>query len=243
MVRRKSIMIETEVDSQTVDQLTNIDVGEMHRKRKIVEDDFEMTMRRILQEAKEAELQRPGEVIGNEHKLFSVRETHRYLNENGIKISLRTLCGRIERGSIPFIKVGRKRYIPKKVLEDLIATKSRYYSIRDAFKTYSKQNRNVSFRSFAGRIEKGTIPSVKFGTRRLIPVEVVESLSHIDRNYLSVNQTVDELDKSGVGLRRNALERRLDRGRIPHEKVGGKRYIHKDVVRELIDKEKAIQSA
>ncbi|MBU0527344.1 helix-turn-helix domain-containing protein [Candidatus Micrarchaeota archaeon] len=242
MVRRKSIMIETEVDSQTVDQLTTMDVEQMHKKRKIVEDDFEMTMRRIVRDAKNSEIQRPGEIIGDEHKLFSVKETHRYLNENDIGISLRTLCGRIERGSIPFIKVGRKRYIPKKVLEDMLATKSRYYSIRDAFQTYSKQNRNVSFRSFAGRIEKGTIPSVKFGTRRLIPVEVVESLTHIDRNYLSVNQTIDEIYKSGIGLRRNALERRLDRGRIPHEKVGGKRYIHKDVVRELIDKERVLRS-
>jgi hypothetical protein len=45
----------------------------------------------------------------------------------------------------------------------------------------------------------------------------------------------------GIKIKRNAFERRLDRGRVPHVKVGGRRFIHEDVLGELVDKEVSLR--
>jgi hypothetical protein len=166
-----------------------------------------------------------------------VRSAYDYLKNSGVFISFRAFGGRIERGTIPFVKVGRKRYIPKSVLDDITSTKSEFYTVKEAFEEYKKANQRINFRAFIGRIEKGSIPSVKFGTRRLVPKDAVEALTHISNNYFSVSQAIKELHKNSIKLKRNAFERRLDRGRIPHVKVGGRRFIHEDVMRELTEKE------
>jgi hypothetical protein len=113
--------------------------------------------------------------------------------------------------------------------------------VKEAFEEYRKSNPRINFRAFIGRIEKGSIPSVKFGTRRLVPKDAVEALTHISTNYFSVSQAIKELHKTGIKIKRNAFERRLDRGRIPHVKIGGRRFIHEDVMRELMDKESALR--
>ena len=46
--------------------------------------------------------------------------------------------------------------------------------------------------------------------------------------------------KKGVRIKRNAFERRLDRNRIPHEKIGGRRVIAREVLDELVSKELAL---
>ena len=46
----------------------------------------------------------------------------------------------------------------------------------------------------------------------------------------------------GIKIKRNAFERRLDRNRIPHEKIGGRRVIAKEVLDELVSKELALAS-
>ena len=54
-------------------------------------------------------------------------------------------------------------------------------------------------------------------------------------------RSVLEEKTSGIKIKRNAFERRLDRGRIPHVKIGGRRFIPEDVMRELTDKEAALR--
>lgn len=174
-------------------------------------------------------------------KLFSVRSAYDYLKNTGVYISFRAFGGRIERGTIPFVKVGRKRYIPKSVLDDISSTKQEFYTVKEAYEEYKKANDNINFRAFIGRIEKGSVPSVKFGTRRLVPRDAIEALTHISSDYFSVSQAIKELHKSGIKIKRNAFERRLDRGRIPHVKVGGRRFIHEDVLSELVDKEVSLR--
>jgi hypothetical protein len=181
--------------------------------------------------------------LEGKHELYSVRSAYDYLKNSGVYISFRAFGGRIERGTIPFVKVGRKRFIPQTVLDDIVKTKNDFYTVKEAYQEYKKSNPKINFRAFIGRIEKGSVPSVKFGTRRLVPREAVEALTHISSNYYSVSQAVKELHKNGIKLKRNAFERRLDRGRIPHEKVGGRRFIHEDVLRELVDKEVALKAA
>ena len=126
-------------------------------------------------------------------------------------------------------------------MDDIVSTKNEFYTVREAYSEYKRSNSSINFRAFIGRIEKGSIPSVKFGTRRLVPKDAVEALTHISKNYFSVSEAVKELHKSTIRIKRNAFERRLDRGRIPHVKVGGRRYIHEEVLQELIDKEIALK--
>ena len=71
--------------------------------------------------------------------------------------------------------------------------------------------------------------------------DAIESLTHISTNYFSVSPAIKELHKTGIKIKRNAFERRLDRGRIPHVKIGGRRFIHEDVMRELPEKESALR--
>jgi hypothetical protein len=191
---------------------------------------FKVAQNLYKQKATEDELE-------DQHSLYSVRSAYDYLKNNGVLISFRAFGGRIERGTVPFVKVGRKRFIPKTILDDVVNTKQEFYTVKEAYQEYKKYNAKINLRAFIGRIEKGSVPSVKFGTRRLVPRDAVEALTHISDNYFTVSQAVKELHKNGIRLKRNAFERRLDRARIPHAKVGGRRFIHGNVLRELIEKE------
>ena len=169
--------------------------------------------------------------------LFDLQQAYDYLRERGYNISFRAFGGRIERGSIPSIKVGAKRYIYKDVLDSLIDVSKRFYSVRQAYETYKKHEPKINYRAFIGRIEKGVIPSVKIGKQRFIPKEVMDTLIHIEDNYYTVSEALEELSRNGIKINRNAFERRLDRGMIPHYKIGGRRFIPKEIMQEVIEKE------
>lgn len=114
-----------------------------------------------------------------------------------------------------------------------------FYSVKQAFKELAKYER-LNLRAFIGRIEKKSMPSIKIGTARWVPKSAVESLVHVHKNYYSVGDAVSVMSSKGVKIKRNAFERRLDRNRIPHDKIGGKRVIAKEVLDELISKELAL---
>ncbi|MBU0591034.1 hypothetical protein KKF81_04335 [Candidatus Micrarchaeota archaeon] len=242
MPRGKKIIIETEVDDEFVNKFRSIDLEEIRSDRKRTEKGLSSSVANVFKVAQNLYRQKAGEEeLETKHELYSVRGAYDYLKDSGVFISFRAFGGRIERGTVPFVKVGRKRFIPKSILQDIVDTKGEFYTVKEAFEEYKKANNRINFRAFIGRIEKGSIPSVKFGTRRLVPKDAVEALTHISNNYYSVSQAIKELNKSGIKIKRNAFERRLDRGRIPHEKVGGRRFIHEDVLRELVDKEQSFK--
>jgi len=242
MPRGKKIIIETQVDDEFVDRFRSINIDEIRKERDQTERGLSSSIANIFKVAQNLYRQKASEdELEGKHELFSVRSAYDYLKESGVYISFRAFGGRIERGTIPFVKVGRKRYIPKSVLDDITDTKQEFYTVKEAFEEYKKSNDRINFRAFIGRIEKGSVPSVKFGTRRLVPKEAIEALTHISSNYFSVSQAIKELHKSGIKIKRNAFERRLDRGRIPHVKVGGRRFIHEDILHELVDKEVSLR--
>lgn len=242
MPRGKKIIIETEISDDFVDRFRSIDLDEIKKERDRTEKGLSSSVSNVFKVAQNLYRQKASEEeLEGKHELFSVRSAYDYLKGSGVFISFRAFGGRIERGTIPFVKVGRKRYIPKSVLDDITNTKSEFYTVKEAFEEYKKANQKINFRAFIGRIEKGSIPSVKFGTRRLVPKDAVEALTHISSNYYSVSQAIKELHKTGIRIKRNAFERRLDRGRIPHVKIGGRRFIHEDVMRELTEKESALR--
>lgn len=242
MPRGKKIIIETEVNDDFVDRFRSINLDEIKKEREQTEGSLSSSVASVFKVAQNLYRQKASEdELEGKHKLYSVRSAYDFLKDNGVFISFRAFGGRIERGTIPFVKVGRKRYIPITVLDDITNTKSGFCTVKEAFEEYKKANQKINFRAFIGRIEKGSIPSVKFGTRRLVPREAVESLTHISSNYHTVSQAIKELYKGGIRIKRNAFERRLDRGRIPHVKIGGRRFIHEDVMKELVDKEVALK--
>ncbi|MBD3210880.1 hypothetical protein GF318_05875 [Candidatus Micrarchaeota archaeon] len=238
MPRGKKIIIETEVDDDLVDKFRSIDIEGIKKKRNKTERGLSGSIASVFKAAQMLYKQKASEEeLEERHDLYSVRSAYEYLKNNGVYISFRAFGGRIERGTIPFVKVGRKRYIPRSVLDDITNTKNDFCTVKEAYEEYKRANPKINFRAFIGRIEKGSIPSVKFGTRRLVPREAIEALTHISDNYHSVSQAIKELRKEGIKIKRNAFERRLDRGRIPHVKIGGRRFIHEDVLKELVGKE------
>ena len=242
MPRGKKIIIEKEIEDAVLDDYKSLDVDEIKKDRERFESSLSSSVASVYKVAQNLYKQKTSEDdLESRHNLFSVRSAYDYLREGGVDLSFRAFGGRIERGTVSYVKVGRKRFIPKSVLDDIVSTKNGFYTVREAYSEYKRSNPAINFRAFIGRIEKGSIPSVKFGTRRLVPKDAVEALTHISKNYYSVSEAVKTLHKSTIRIKRNAFERRLDRGRIPHVKVGGRRYIHEEVLQELIDKEVALK--
>jgi hypothetical protein len=243
MPKKKKIIIETEVKDDSPDMFRSVDVGRIRKERKKEEKSLSADLTAIFKTAQKLYSKRPNDdELQKKHGLYTIRSAYEYLRNRGIPVSFRAFGGRIERGNVPYVKVGRKRFIPRSVLNDIENTHQKFYTVKEAFDVYSKANKDINMRAFIGRIEKESIPSVKLGTRRLIPREAIDSLTNISSNYFSVSQAISELHKNRIKINRNAFERRLDRGRIPHSKIGGRRFIHENVMAELIDKEKNLRN-
>lgn len=242
MPRGRRIVINQEIDDDWVDKFRSIDIGAIKKNREQVETGLSKTVAEISRRSQE--LYKRGEVEQRALRktgLLDIQESYEYLHSKGYPISFRAFGGRIERGTVPSTKIGKKRYIAVNILDDIINLSKRFYTVKEAYDEYRNANTNIRYRAFIGRIEKRSIPSVKIGTKRLIPKDAIDALTHIARNYYSVSQALVELHKKDIQIRRNAFERRLDRGRIPHVKIGGRRFIPHSVMKELITKELAFR--
>ncbi len=235
MGRRKVIAIEKELSDPVVEAFLKTKPSEFKKAVPSLPKSKSKTTNKLMKMAEKL-YKEEGE---DEEKLsglglFDLQEAYDYLRDHGVRISFRALGGRIERGKIPSVKIGRKRYIMKDVLDALVGVNANFYSVRQAYKIYSKIDPKMNYRAFVGRIEKNSIPSVKIGGRRYIPKKVIDTLLHLKENYYTVSEALNELSKHGISINRNAFERRLDRGRIPHYKVGGRRFIPKDVFQDVL---------
>lgn len=241
MPRGRRIVINRKINDDKIDRFTSLDLDEIRRRRGAVERSLSSSIAGVMEAAQRAyERARAGDSELKRTGLLSIQDSYEYLRSKGMDISFRAFGGRVERRSIPSVKVGKKRYIPIQALDDILSLSKDFYSIREAYELYRKYNQTINYRAFIGRVEKSSIPSLKIGTKRLIPKDAIDSLSHIARKYYSVSEAIRELHRRGVEIKRNAFERRLDRNRIPHVKIGGRRFIPRDVVGELADKELAL---
>lgn len=235
MGRKKITAIEKELEDAVVEQYLSLKpeayIKQVPKQRKVASAVSKVI--RMAESLYRKEGSKSLDTIG----LYDLQQAYDYLRERGYSISFRAFGGRIERGSIPSVKVGRKRYIAQQILDHLVSLNEKYYTIREAYDMYRKYEPKINYRAFIGRIEKGAILSVKIGGKRFIPREVLDSLVHIEKNYYTVTEAINELSKNGVKINRNAFERRLDRGRIPHYKIGGRRFIPKEVFQEVLNRE------
>lgn len=175
--------------------------------------------------------------VSKSSSYYKLRDAYKILKDT-LGISFRAFSGRIERRKIPYVKIGKRRFLSQEVIDLLVYGQSEYYSIQEAHKRLSEYMPEFNLRALIGRVEQKSIPSVKLGGRRLLPKAYVDKYSDVLKTHLDVSDAYLMLTSSGLAISRNAFERRLDRGRIPHVKIGGKRYISKDVVDELFRKER-----
>jgi len=241
MGRRKTIVIDRVISDEWVDKYNNLDSERMYNEKATKLSGIISSVNRIAKEAEK--VYRQNGTKSSEFKgmgLMPIKEAYSYLKSRGYDIMFRAFGGRVERGAIPSYKFGKKRYIPMQFLDELVATKGNFYNIREAYNEYRKHEPDIEFRAFVGRIEKKVIPSIKVGFRRFIPKDAIEGLVHVSNNYYSVSEAIRGMHDSGIKIRKNTFERRLDRGRIPFIKIGGKRFIHNEILNDVIEKEKKL---
>ncbi|MBD3398032.1 hypothetical protein GF412_02555 [Candidatus Micrarchaeota archaeon] len=242
MPRGRRIVINKKIDDDKVDSFRSLDMEELKGEREELEGQLSSSIENVMDSAKEMSSRKKlSDDALKKAGLYSIQEAYEFLRSKGLDISFRAFGGRIERRSIPSVKIGKKRYLPVQSLEDMLGISDNFYTVRKAYEVYKKHNKNINYRAFIGRVEKNSIPSLKIGTKRLIPKDAIDSLSHVAKKYYSVSEALKELHKRDVSIKRNAFERRLDRNRIPHVKISGRRFIPRDVVSELIDKELALR--
>jgi len=235
MPRKKITEIKYEINDPAVTRLKNYNINYVKRKRVEEKNRISQKVYKLVSMGQKIYEQGKREKeYFNRLGLFTLEEAYEIVKKNNVPISFRAFGGRVERKSIPSIKIGRKRFIPSLLLDYWISLYKDFYTVRSAFEKLKKYEKDLNLRAFIGRVEKGSIPSVKIGTQRWIPQDYINEYTKIVKNYHTVSTAMKELRKSGVKIRRNAFERRIDRGRIPHIKIGGKRFIPKDVVRQVI---------
>ncbi|MFH1306641.1 MAG: hypothetical protein ABIH83_03230 [Candidatus Micrarchaeota archaeon] len=241
MPRGKRIVIERNNKDLVVQKVKSFKVGELRSRRKKAESSLSSAVAEVVKSAQmlyeqdkldKAKLRSLG--------LLTVDEAYEEVKRAGLSISARAFGGRVERRSIRSEKIGKKRLIPKHIISDWISLHGQFYSVKEAYEKLKAHEESLNLRAFIGRVEKNAIPSIKINTQRWIPREIVDSLVHVAKNYYDVSQAISYLQGKGLKIRRNAFERRLDRNRIPHEKIGGRRVIARDVVDELASKELAL---
>ncbi|MFA5105732.1 MAG: hypothetical protein WC506_02105 [Candidatus Micrarchaeia archaeon] len=242
MSRGKRIVLEKNFKDPVISRIKSVRVPELKKERVSREKGISSSIQGIVNQAQDLYEQDKLEKDALKSMgLYTLEEAHEELKRNGINISFRAFGGRVERKSIPSAKIGKKRLIPKPVIHDWVALKNEYYTMKEAY-TVLKKHEEINFRAFIGRVEKNSIPSLKIGTQRWIPKTSIDGLVHVVSNYYSVGDAVEFLETKGVKIKRNAFERRLDRNRIPFEKVGGRRMISRDIMEELAAKELALRS-
>ena len=240
MPRGKRIVIEKVIKDPVVARLKGMKITDMKAKRASVEKELHENIGDIVGRAKDLYAQ---DKLEKERLkgmgLFTLEEAYEELRKGGVGLSYRAFGGRVERRSVHSEKIGNKRLIPRPVIHDWVALANEFYSVKQAYNELKKHEK-LNLRAFIGRVEKNSVPSLKIGTQRWVPKSAIESMIHVCKNYYDVGDAVQVMGGRGIKIKRNAFERRLDRNRIPHEKIGGRRVIAKEVLDELISKELAL---
>ena len=240
MPRGKRIVIEKVIKDPIVARLKGVKISDLRSKRSAVESQLHDSIGEVVGKARELyEQDRLEKERLKSMGLFTLEEAYDELKRGGVGLSFRAFGGRVERRSVHSEKIGNKRLIPKAVIHDWISLANEFYTVKQAYSELKKHEK-VNLRAFIGRIEKNSVPSLKIGTQRWVPKSSIEAMVHVCKNYYDVGDAVQVMQGKGIKIKRNAFERRLDRARIPHEKIGGRRVIAKEVLDELISKELAL---
>ncbi|VVB98005.1 Helix-turn-helix domain protein [uncultured archaeon] len=242
MPRGKKIIIDRKIDDEFVDRLKTMNLDKIKDTYENRQSSISASLGNVYNEAQKLYQKKElNDDVLEKKGMYTIQNAYELLRQNGFDISFRAFGGRVERGTITSVKVGKKRYIPIDALNTLMNIRDEFFSVKDEFETYKKVNGKINYSALIRRVENKSNQSVKIGTKRLIPRDAVDALTHVAKSYYTVSQAISQLHKSGIGIKRNAFERRLDRNRIPHVKIAGRRFIPNDVLDELVDKEIALR--
>src|SRR3989338_561836 len=148
MPRGKKIIIEKEIEDDVVDSYKSMNLNEIKKDREHVESSLSSTVAGVFKISQQLYKEKKSEDdLESRHSLYSVRSAYDYLRSGGVDLSFRAFGGRIERGTVSYVKVGRKRFIPKAVLDDIVNTKDNFYTVREAYGEYKKANTKINFRA------------------------------------------------------------------------------------------------
>lgn len=161
---------------------------------------------------------------------------YHYLKENDIAISFDDFTEKIKNHTLLFVRIGNQLRIPKSALDEIIIIEKDAYTVEKAYWEYSKVSPEIDFTTFLRKVKNGAIPSLKFGRTIVILKDTIQGLVRTNSNYYTLDETLQKLRREGMAVRKKTLERNLDIGAIPHRKVEGVIFIHKDVVRELVER-------
>jgi hypothetical protein len=229
---RKKLSINVKIEDPLISKIKNPQVS-----NPLTIDKVAKNLMKIYKQANQIYMEQGRKEL-SKLKIYTLKESYDYLREHGVPLSFRAFAGRVERGTLPVLLIGKRRYVNQEVLDNIVNLHKNYYKVIDAYKVY-RQAKPITLRAFLGRVEKNIIPSIKAWDTRYIPKELLETHIHLATNYYTISELLQELKKHGIRINKQALERRVDRGTIPAVKIKGKRYVHKDVAQELIKLELA----
>lgn len=112
-------------------------------------------------------------IIQFEQEVYNLEQAFNILKKVNPKLTIRAFIGRIEKDKIPVVVTYRKRYIPKRVVEDLVYIYSNYVEVADALTIYRENGINISRNTLERRLDRGVLPYITMGKKRLIPKAIL----------------------------------------------------------------------
>ncbi|MCS7122842.1 MAG: hypothetical protein NZ908_02725 [Candidatus Micrarchaeota archaeon] len=112
-------------------------------------------------------------IIQFEQEVYTLEQAYNMLKRVNPKLTMRAFIGRIEKDKIPVIVAYRKRYIPKRVVDDLVYIYSNYVEVAEALAIYRDNGINISRNTLERRLDRGILPYITLGKKRLIPKAIL----------------------------------------------------------------------
>ncbi|MEM0456056.1 MAG: helix-turn-helix domain-containing protein [Candidatus Anstonellales archaeon] len=112
-------------------------------------------------------------IIDFHNEVYSLHEAYEKIRKVNPRLTLRAFIGRIEKEKLPVIIVYRKRFLPKQLIDDLVYIYSNYVEVSHALSIYRENGLNISRNTLERRLDRGILPFIKLGKKRLIPKDVL----------------------------------------------------------------------
>ena len=119
MPRKKAFELSPMERDSLIEKIRGIDVDALKDRR---ERDEHQLSEKVVDLLKTAQKYHEEKHLTRDRRLslglYNLEEAYDTVRKSGINMSFRAFCGRVERKSIPSIKIGRKRYLPRPILRD-----------------------------------------------------------------------------------------------------------------------------
>lgn len=112
-------------------------------------------------------------IVDFENSVYSLHEAYDRIRQVNPRLTLRAFIGRIEKEKLPVVIAYRKRFLPKQLVEDLVYIYSNYVEVSQALTIYRQNGFNISRNTLERRLDRGILPFIKLGKKRLIPKDIL----------------------------------------------------------------------